>query len=80
MILYFYCMLRLFEWILSDNDIVPIGIDEFNYRAWHFISSFRDHVIQIYVEQKPVENQWRVMVLEEFLPTALLYQVTNTEI
>ena len=25
-----------------------------------------------------MENQWRVLVLEEFLHTALLYQVTNT--
>ena len=32
----------------------------------------------IYVGQKALENQWRVMVLEEFLHTALLYQATNT--
>ena len=25
-----------------------------------------------------MENQWRVMALEEFLHTALLYQATNT--
>ena len=25
-----------------------------------------------------MENQWRVMVLEEFLCTALVYQMTNT--
>ena len=25
-----------------------------------------------------MENQWRVMVLEKFLHTALLYQATNT--
>ena len=25
-----------------------------------------------------MENQWRVMVLEEFLHTALLYRATNT--
>ena len=45
---------------------------------WHFITSFIDHTIQIYVGQKPTENQWRVLVLEEFLHTALLYQATNT--
>ena len=53
-------------------------IDEFNYRAWHFITSFIDYAIQIYVGQKARENQWRVMVLEEFLHIALLYQATNT--
>ena len=53
-------------------------IDEFNYRVWHFITSFIDHAIQIYVGQKATENQWRVMVSEEFLHTALLYQMTNT--
>ena len=35
-------------------------------------------MIQIYVGQNATENQWRVMVLEEFLHTALLYQATNT--
>ena len=55
-----------------------IFIDGFNYRAWHFITSFVDHAIQIYVGQKATDNQWRVLVLEEFLHTALLYQVTNT--
>ena len=53
-------------------------IDGFNYRAWRFITPFIDHAIQIYVGQKAMENQWRVMVLEEFLHTALLYQATNT--
>ena len=48
-------MFRLFEWIFSDNDVVPIGIEEFNYRAWHFISLFIDHMIQIYIGQKPEE-------------------------
>ena len=48
-----------------------------SYRAWHFITSFIDYAIQIYVWQKARENQWRVMVLEEFLHIALLYQVTN---
>ena len=28
--------------------------------------------------EKATENQWRVMVSEEFLHTALLYQATNT--
>ena len=53
-------------------------IDGFNYIAWCFIASFIDHTIQIYVGQKAMENQCRVMVLEEFLHTALLYQATNT--
>ena len=53
-------------------------IDGFNYRAWHFITSLIDCAIQIYVAQKAMENQWRVMVLEEFLHTALLYQANNT--
>ena len=53
-------------------------IDEFNYRAWHFITSFIDYAIQIHVGQKAGENQWRVTVLEEFLHIALLYQATNT--
>ena len=59
MVLYVFCMFRLLEWIFSDNDVVPIDIEEFNYKTRHFISSFRDHVIQIYVGQKPGENQWR---------------------
>ena len=58
--------------------ITIVCIDEFNYRAWHFITSFIDYAIQIYVGQKARENQWRVMVLEEFLHIALLYQATNT--
>ena len=45
-------------------------IDEFNYRAWSFITSFIDHAIQIYVGQKAT--------VLEFLHTALLYQATNT--
>ena len=53
-------------------------IDEFSYRAWHFITSFIDYAIQIYVGQKARENQWRVMVIEEFLHTALLHQASNT--
>ena len=36
-----------------------------------------DYAFQIYVGQKAKENQWRVMVLEEFLHTALLYQANN---
>ena len=36
-----------------------------------------DHMIQIYVERKAKENQWRVMVLEESLHTALLYRLNN---
>ena len=31
-----------------------------------------DYVIQIYVGQKAKENQWIVMVLEEFLHTTLV--------
>ena len=53
-------------------------IDEFNYRAWHFITSFIDYVVQINVGQKAGENQWRVTVFGEFLHIALLYQATNT--
>ena len=55
-------------------------MDGFNYGSWHFITSFIDHTIQIYVGQKAMytENQRRAMVLEEFLHTALLYQATNT--
>ena len=37
-----------------------------------------DYAIQIYVGQKARENQWRIMVIEEFLHTALLYQASNT--
>ena len=73
-------------------NLLWLDIDEFNYRAWHFITSFIGHVIQIYVEQKATESigfrrislycitvsSWRVLVLEEFLYTALLYQTTNT--
>ena len=54
------------------------SIDEFSYKAWHFITSFIDYAIQIYVGQKARENQWRVMFIEEFLHTALLYQASNT--
>ena len=54
------------------------GIDEFSYRAWHFITSFIDYTIKIYVGQKARENQWRVMVIEEFLHTVLLYQASIT--
>ena len=40
-----------------------------------------DHAIQINVGQKDKENQWRVVDLEGFLYTALLYQVmTNRNI
>ena len=45
---------------------VLANIDRFNYRGWHFITSFIDHAIQIYVGQNATENH-RVMVLEEFL-------------
>ena len=38
------------------------------------ITSFIDHVIQIYVGQKGKANQWKVTVLEEFLHAVLLYQ------
>ena len=41
---------------------LSINIDEFDYKAWHFITSFIDHAIQIYVGQKATENQWRIMV------------------
>ena len=58
--------------------ILQSYIDGFNYRAWPFVTSFIDHAIQIYVGQKATENQWRVMVLEELLHTALLYQANNT--
>ena len=67
--------------IYNVDNSVPIkemlAIDEFNYKAWHFITSFIDYAIQIYAGQKAGENQWRVMVLEEFLHIALLYQATN---
>ena len=59
-------------------DICCARIDEFSYRAWHFITSFIDYAIQMYVGQKARENQWRVMVIEEFLHTALLYHASNT--
>ena len=32
------------------------NIDEFSYRAWHFITSFIDYAIKIYVGQKAREN------------------------
>ena len=39
---------------------------------------YRSYTIQINVGQKDKENQWRVVDLEEFLYTALLYQaMTN---
>ena len=50
--------------IIYCSHELAILIDEFNYRAWHFITSFIDYAIQIYVGQKAGENQWRVMVLE----------------
>ena len=34
-----------------------VYIYEFNYRVWHFITSFIDHAIQIYVGQKAREDQ-----------------------
>ena len=40
--------------------------------------TFMDHAIKIYVGQKTTENQWGVMVIEEFLHTALLYQAITT--
>ena len=55
-----------------------ITIDTFSYRAWHFITSLIDYAIEIYVGQKARENQCRVMIIEEFLHTALLYQASNT--
>ena len=60
----------------SRNHLKPI--DKFSYKAWHFITSFIDYTIQIYVGQKARENQWRVMVIERVLHTALLYQASNT--
>ena len=35
-------------------------------------------MIQTYVREKAMDNQWRIMVLEEFVHTALLHQVTST--
>ena len=56
-------------------------VDKFRKRAWHSITSFVDHVIQINVGQKDKESQWRIVDLAEFLYTALLYQVmTNRNI
>ena len=49
-------------------------IDVLSYWAWHCITSFIDHAIQIYVGQKGKANQWKVTVLEEFLHAVLLYQ------
>ena len=54
------------------------SIDGFKYKAWHFITSFIDLMIQIYVGQKVTKNQWRVMVLQIVLHTTLLYRATNT--
>ena len=48
-------------------------IDGLSYWAWHCITSFIDHAIQIY-GQKDKANQWKVTVLEEFFKTVLLYQ------
>ena len=47
-------------------------------RLFSDLVTFIDYAIQIYVGQKARENQWRVMVIEEFLHTALLYQASNT--
>ena len=55
-------------------------IDGFNYKALHFITSFIDHAIQIYVGQNTTENQWILMVLRIVLYTTLLYQATSTRI
>ena len=52
-------------------------IDVLSYWVWRCITSFIDHAIQIYVEQKDNANQWKVTVLEEFLHTVLLYQVRS---
>ena len=49
-------------------------IDMLSYWAWHCITSFMYHTIQIYVGQKDNANQWKVMVLKEFLHAVLLYQ------
>ena len=48
-----------------------------SYWAWRCITSFIDHAIQIYVGQKITQTQWKVMVLEEFLRTVLLYQAVT---
>ena len=37
-------------------------IDVLSYWAWHCITSFIYHVIQIYVRQKDNANQWKVVV------------------
>ena len=50
------------------------GIDELSYWVWHFITSFIDHVIQIYVGQKDTADQWNVTVLEEFFHVVSLYR------
>ena len=41
------------------------------------ITSFIDHTIQIYVGQKATKNQWRVMILDEFIHTALAAVTSN---
>ena len=68
------CFQIVYRKVRKQVDI-QLYVDELNYRAWNFITSFIDHAI---LGQKATENQWRVMVLEEFLHTALLYQATNT--
>ena len=55
-------------------------IDVLSYGAWRRITSFINHVIQIYVGQKDNVNQWKVTVLEEFLHTVLLYQAVTVRI
>ena len=60
---------------------MPIYRQITSYRAWCCITSFIDHtLIKIYVRQKDKANQWKVMVLEEFLHNVLLYQVITVRI
>ena len=61
----------------NKQDFIMPTIDVLSYWAWHYITSFIDHVIQIYVGQKDNANQWKVTVLEEFLHTVLLYQAVT---
>ena len=54
------------------QNTVYVTIDRLSYWAWHCITSFIDHVIQIYIGQKDKANQWKVTVLEEFLHTVYI--------
>ena len=59
------------SWLNEAKIRIFQPIDRLSYWAWRCITLFIDHAIQIYVGQKDNANQWKVMVLKEFLHTVL---------